>query len=101
MAEWRAMFRKQETRTDKPMKPQVVAEFGQRLAPNAMVSSDSGTNTTWWARHFQAKRGQMFSCSGNLATVACGLPFPTQSPPRWRILGGGAWPWSATAAFRC
>jgi pyruvate dehydrogenase (quinone)/pyruvate oxidase len=76
MAEWRAILRKQETRTDKPMKPQVVAaEFGQRLAANAIVSSDSGTNTTWWARHIQAKRGQMFSCSGNLATMACGLPY--------------------------
>ena len=76
MTDWRAMLRKQETRTDKPMKPQVVAAaLGQRLASNAIVSSDSGTNTTWWARHIQAKRGQMFSCSGNLATMACGLPY--------------------------
>ncbi len=76
MVEWRADMRTQETRMDKPMKPQVVvAELGKRLAANAIISSDSGTNTTWWARHIPAKRGQMFSCSGNLATMGCGLPY--------------------------
>jgi len=76
MQEWWEIMRKQETRTDKPMKPQVVAaELGRRLSANAIVSSDSGTNTTWWARHILAKRGQMYSCSGNLATMACGLPY--------------------------
>ena len=58
------------------MKPQVVAaELGRRLAATAIVSCDSGTITTWWARHIPAKRGQMYSCSGNLATMACGLPY--------------------------
>src|SRR5439155_3416669 len=75
-AEWREIMRKQETRTDLPMKPQVVAaELGRRLDATAIVSSDSGTITTWWARHISAKRGQMYSCSGNLATMACGLPY--------------------------
>jgi pyruvate dehydrogenase (quinone)/pyruvate oxidase len=58
------------------MKPQVLAwELGKRLADNAIVSSDSGTMTTWWARQIPARRGQMFSCSGNLATMAPGLPY--------------------------
>jgi len=74
--EWRAVMEKQESRTDMPMKPQVVAaELGKRLAANAIVSCDSGTNTTWWARHIQAKRGQMYSCSGNLASMAAGMPY--------------------------
>src|SRR5204862_4630854 len=59
-----------------PMKPQVVAAaLGKRLASDAIVSSDSGTITTWWARHIHARKGQMFSCSGNLASMACGLPY--------------------------
>jgi pyruvate dehydrogenase (quinone) len=67
---------KQETRDDKPMKPRVIAaELGKRLSTNAIVSADSGTNTTWWARHIRARRGQMFSCSGNLAAMAAGLPY--------------------------
>ena len=42
---------------------------------NASIVSDSGTNTTVWARYMKAKQGQMHSCSGNLATMACGLPY--------------------------
>ena len=76
VAEWNDIMHTQETRTDAPMKPQVIAaELGRRLSANAIVSCDSGTNTTWWARHIRAKRGQMYSCSGNLATMACGLPY--------------------------
>jgi pyruvate dehydrogenase (quinone)/pyruvate oxidase len=61
---------------DTPMKPQVVAwELGQRLPDNAIVACDSGTIATWWAREIPVKRGQMHSVSGNLATMACGLPY--------------------------
>lgn len=74
--DWDQLMEERGTRTEKPMKPQVVArELGRRLPDNAIVSSDSGTITTWWARHIPAKSGQMFSCSGNLATMACGLPY--------------------------
>src|SRR5438552_8120887 len=60
----------------KPMKPQVVAwELGQRLRNDAIVSCDSGTITTWFARQIRVKRGQKFSLSGNLASMACGLPY--------------------------
>jgi pyruvate dehydrogenase (quinone) len=66
----------QGTRQDKPMKPQVVAwELGQRLSDTAIVASDSGTITTWWARHMPVKRGQLHSVSGNLASMGCGLPY--------------------------
>ena len=37
--------------------------------------SDSGTIATWWARHIPARRGQRFSLSGNLASMANGLPY--------------------------
>ena len=39
------------------------------------MTTDSGTITTWAARHIHMKRGMMFSCSGNLATMAPGLPY--------------------------
>ncbi len=58
------------------MKPQVLAhELGRRLATDAIVACDSGTIATWWARHIPARRGQMHSLSGNLATMAAGLPY--------------------------
>lgn len=73
---WDKLSLERAQRKDMPMKPQVVAhELGQRLPDNAIVVSDSGTITTWWARHIPAKRGQMHSCSGTLATMACGLPY--------------------------
>ena len=75
-AEWQKLMEERGTRLDKPMKPQVVGwELGKRIPANAIVTSDSGTITTWWARYVPALRGQKHSCSGNLATMACGLPY--------------------------
>jgi len=76
MQEWWQTMEERGTRDDKPMKPQVVAwELGKRLRNDAIVSCDSGTITTWWARQVPVKRGQMHSLSGNLATMANGLPY--------------------------
>jgi pyruvate dehydrogenase (quinone)/pyruvate oxidase len=59
-----------------PMHPQVVAHALSEVATDdAIVSTDSGTITTWIARQFKIRRGQMFSLAGNLATMACGLPY--------------------------
>ncbi len=78
------------------MKPQVVGwELGKRIPSNAIVTSDSGTITTWWARYVPARRGQMHSCSGNLATMACGLPYAMAAAvayperPVYCIIGDG------------
>jgi pyruvate dehydrogenase (quinone)/pyruvate oxidase len=58
------------------MKPQVIADaIGKRLRSDAIVTCDSGTIATWWARHIPAKRGQKHTLSGNLATMAPGLPY--------------------------
>jgi pyruvate dehydrogenase (quinone) len=76
MKDWWELMEKQAGRQDKPMKPQVVAwELGKRLRNDAIVSCDSGTIATWWARHILARRGQMHTLSGNLATMAPGLPY--------------------------
>lgn len=59
-----------------PMKPQVVAaELSKRLRDDAIVTCDSGTIATWFARHIMARRGQFYTLSGNLATMAPGLPY--------------------------
>lgn len=76
MKDWWKVMEERATRQDKPMKPQVVAwELGKRLRNDAIVSCDSGTIATWWARHVPAKRGQMHTLSGTLATMAPGLPY--------------------------
>jgi pyruvate dehydrogenase (quinone)/pyruvate oxidase len=76
VTKWRALMDERASRRDTPMKPQVVAaELGRRLRDDAIVACDSGTITTWWARHIPTRRGQMHTVSGNLASMACGLPY--------------------------
>ena len=76
MKDWWELMDQRASRMDKPLKPQTLAaELSKRLTDDAIVSCDSGTITTWFARHIRARRGQMYSLSGNLATMACGLPY--------------------------
>jgi pyruvate dehydrogenase (quinone) len=76
MKDWWEYMERLGTADDMPMKPQVVAwELGKRLRNDAIVCCDSGTIATWWARQIPVKRGQMHSLSGNLATMAPGLPY--------------------------
>ena len=76
MEDWRKIMEDRATRRDVPMKPQVIAhELGVRLRNDAIVSCDSGTIATWWARHIPVKKGQIHGLSGNLASMANGLPY--------------------------
>jgi pyruvate dehydrogenase (quinone)/pyruvate oxidase len=76
MRAWRRQLDARASRDDEPLKPQVVAGvLNTLMADDAIVSTDSGTITSWAARYLQMRRGQMFSCSGNLATMAPGLPY--------------------------
>ena len=76
MEAWWELMRERDTRDDMPIKPQRVAWELSQIAPdNAIISGDSGTNTSWIARHFMIRGEQKFSCSGTLATMAPGLPY--------------------------
>ncbi|MGB8507493.1 MAG: thiamine pyrophosphate-dependent enzyme [Pyrinomonadaceae bacterium] len=76
MKEWWELMRARAMRDDVPIKPQRVAwELSELAADDAIISGDSGTNTTWIARQFKIKGAQKFSCSGTLATMAPGLPY--------------------------
>jgi len=76
MRDWRELMADRGTRQDTPMKPQVVThELNKLLRDDAIVITDSGTITTWTARHIDMRGQMMFSCSGNLASMACGLGY--------------------------
>jgi thiamine pyrophosphate-dependent acetolactate synthase large subunit-like protein len=76
MREWWELMRDRESRADTPLKPQVVAaQLNEFLSRDAIITTDSGTITTWAARNIRIRRGQMFSCSGNLATMGPALPY--------------------------
>ena len=76
MKKWNHLMEKRGTRTDLPLKPQVVAhELNKLLANDAIVSADSGTIATWAARYVQIRGTMQFSLSGTLATMANSLPY--------------------------
>ncbi|PYQ86613.1 MAG: pyruvate oxidase [Acidobacteria bacterium] len=76
MKAWRELMWTRAHQDSVPLKPQVVADaLNALLADDAIISTDSGTITTWVARHINMRRSQLFSCSGNLATMAPGLPY--------------------------
>src|SRR5919107_574999 len=76
MKEWWELMRTRAVRDDVPIKPQRVAwELSELAADDAIISTDSGTITTWIARQFKVRKNQKFSCSGTLATMAPGLPY--------------------------
>jgi pyruvate dehydrogenase (quinone) len=76
MQRWREMMAQSEDAKAKPLKPQaVVRAFGERLAANAVLASDSGQNTELAARHIDLRRGQAYAVSGALASMSCGLAY--------------------------
>ncbi len=76
MKNWNKLLLEKSTRTDKPIKPQVIAKaVSEEMEDNAIISVDSGTNTTWAARYIDVREGMKFSVSGTLASMACGLPY--------------------------
>jgi pyruvate dehydrogenase (quinone) len=76
MRDWRELMTERGTRRQTPMKPQVVThELNKLLDDDAIVITDSGTITAWTARHVDMRGSMQFSCSGTLASMACGLPY--------------------------
>ncbi len=76
MKKWNRLMKEQSTRTDKPIKPQVIAEaVSDELDDNAIISVDCGTNTSWAARYINIRKGMKFSVSGTLSSMANGLPY--------------------------
>jgi pyruvate dehydrogenase (quinone) len=76
MVDWWELMRSRAMRDDVPIKPQRVAwELSELAADDAIISTDSGTITSWIAQHFRMRGSQKFSCSGTLSTMACALPY--------------------------
>ena len=75
-ADWQKVLRRKAEDDGVPMRPQRVAwELNRHLPDNAILCGDSGTNTTWFSRYLDVRPGMLASGSGNLATMASGLPY--------------------------
>jgi pyruvate dehydrogenase (quinone) len=76
MKNWNNLLKEQSSRTDKPIKPQVIAKaVSDELDDNAIISADCGTITSWAARYINIRKGMKFSVSGTLSSMANGLPY--------------------------
>lgn len=76
MTQWNALMDERGTRMDLPLKPQVVVrQLNQFLHDDAIICCDTGTVTTWAARHIHIKGEMQFSASGTLASMGNGLPY--------------------------
>jgi pyruvate dehydrogenase (quinone) len=72
---WRILDDQAHVKGD-PINPQLVAyELDGRLPEGAILTSDSGSATTWWARYLKIREGMRASLSGNLATMIPGVPY--------------------------
>jgi pyruvate dehydrogenase (quinone) len=76
MASWREQLAALEDSERDPIQPQYLMRVIDRhAADDAILAADSGTIATWAARHFDIRGDRQFYLSGNLATMAPGLPY--------------------------
>ena len=59
-----------------PLNPQLVFhELSERLPDRAILTSDSGSATNWWARQLRMRAGMKTALSGTLATMCPAVPY--------------------------
>ena len=76
MAKWRSEMADLENGKRSPIAPQYpMGVIDDLAADDAILTCDSGTIATWAARHWTIRGDRQFYLSGNLATMAPGLPY--------------------------
>ncbi|MCC5580052.1 pyruvate oxidase [Microtetraspora sp. AC03309] len=76
MRSWRSDMEALENPKRDPIAPQYLMSVIDDLATDdAVLTCDSGTIATWAARHWTIRGNRGFYLSGNLATMAPGLPY--------------------------
>ncbi|POM24577.1 putative thiamine pyrophosphate-containing protein YdaP [Actinomadura rubteroloni] len=76
MDKWRKDMDALENPKRTPIAPQyVMGVLDDLAADDAILTCDSGTIATWAARHWTIRGDRGFYLSGNLATMAPGLPY--------------------------
>ncbi|HEX4017619.1 MAG TPA: thiamine pyrophosphate-dependent enzyme [Frankiaceae bacterium] len=76
MSKWRESMVALHDASRDPIAPQYLMSCIDELATSdAILTCDSGTIATWAARHWTIRDDRRFYLSGNLATMAPGLPY--------------------------
>ncbi len=73
---WRQQMAALQDQSRDPIAPQyLIGMIDELAADDAILTCDSGTIATWAARHWTIRADRRFYLSGNLATMAPGLPY--------------------------
>ncbi|HEX5495786.1 MAG TPA: thiamine pyrophosphate-binding protein [Mycobacteriales bacterium] len=76
MSKWRQKMAGMRSPRRDPIAPQyLIGLIDDLAADDAILTCDSGTIATWAARHWTIRGDRGFYLSGNLATMAPGLPY--------------------------
>jgi len=97
VARWWEILDERAHDSAEPLNPQLLFhELSKRLPDGAILTSDSGSATNWWARHLKMRSGMKAALSGTLATMcpavpyAVGAKFAFPDRPVIACLGDGA-----------
>jgi pyruvate dehydrogenase (quinone) len=100
MDKWRRSMTAQADPARDPIAPQYgVSVLDELAADDAVLTCDSGTIATGAARHWGIRGGREFFLSGNLASMAPGLPYAIGI--QYAFPAGRSSLMSATAGSRC
>ena len=95
--DWRETLDRRARVEADPINPELVfAELSPQLPDNAILTTDSGSATNWYARHLHVRGDIRGSLSGTLATMGPGMPYATGAKfahpdrPVFALVGDGA-----------
>ena len=76
VGKWRKILEERALIETTPLNPQrVYYEMFQRIPEQAIIATDTGTSTVWYAQYHKFQRGMTGTASGRLATMGAGLPY--------------------------
>jgi pyruvate dehydrogenase (quinone) len=76
VAEWWPLLEARAMADAEPLNPQrVFWELSPRLPDDCIISCDSGSAASWYARDLKIRRGMRASLSGTLATMGPAVPY--------------------------
>ncbi|MFE5186498.1 thiamine pyrophosphate-requiring protein [Streptomyces sp. NPDC056628] len=97
VSRWHEVMERRAALSADPVNPEYVTRaLDPLLPPDAIVTSDSGSTSNWYARHLTFRPGMRGSLSGTLATMGCGVPyaigakFAHPDRPAIALVGDGA-----------
>lgn len=76
VSRWWKVMEARAMNSANPINPQrVFWELSSRLPDRCILTADSGSTASWFARDLKIREGMMASLSGNLATMCPGIPY--------------------------